>query len=276
MNDGRMVLALTGWMDGGDVSTGTVEWLAGAVDGRQIATIDPEGYYISNFPGSMEMSALFRPHVEIVEGEIQALSEPINTLMVDEKNRLLLFSGKEPNLNWRGFADRLLGFAEQAGVTRIYFVGSYAGMVPHTREPRLSTTVSEPGMKEELSAFGLRLANYEGPGSFSTYLMTRVRGRGIGMASVVAEIPSYIQGTNPKCIEAVIRKLVAILGLSVDFDELRGVTDAWEQRLNEVLQGKEELRELIGRLEASYDHEVFDTQMGDLKDWLEQQGIRVD
>ena len=27
---------------------------------------------------------------------------------------------------------------------------------------------------------------------------------------------------------------------------------------------------------SDYDHEVFDSQMGDLKDWLEQQGIRLD
>ena len=53
LSDGRMVLAFTGWMDGGDVSTGTVEWLASTLGARRVGAIDPEGYYISSFPGSI-------------------------------------------------------------------------------------------------------------------------------------------------------------------------------------------------------------------------------
>ena len=100
---------------------------------------------------------------------------------------------------------------------------------------------------------------------------TRVR-----MASLVAEIPVYIQGTNPKSIEAVLRKLAAILGLRINLDRLRKATDAWEQRLADALENEQELSEFIHKLEHDYDNEVFDTQMGDLKEWLEQRGIRVD
>ena len=64
--------------------------------------------------------------------------------------------------------------------------------------------------------------------------------------------------------------------LKVNFEELRKMGDAWEQRLNEVLEEKTELAELISKLEEGYDNEVFDTQMSDLKEWLERQGIRVD
>ena len=32
----------------------------------------------------------------------------------------------------------------------------------------------------------------------------------------------------------------------------------------------------IQKLEEDYDSDIFDTEMGDLKDWLEQQGIRLD
>ncbi|MHC4671950.1 MAG: PAC2 family protein, partial [Planctomycetota bacterium] len=56
LNEGRMILAFSGWMDGGDVSTGTVEWLIDNLDTQKVAIIDPEGFYIYNFPGSMEVS----------------------------------------------------------------------------------------------------------------------------------------------------------------------------------------------------------------------------
>jgi len=276
LSDGRMVLAFTGWMDGGDVSTGTVEWLARRLGARRVGVIDPEGFYICGFPGTMDISALFRPDVEIVDGQIRALREPANIFYSADRNYLLLFTGREPNLNWRAFADRILSFASQAGVRRMYFVGSYAGMVPHTREPRLASAVSDPAMKAELAACGIRFTSYEGPASFATYLMTRAGHYGLSMASLVAEIPAYVQGANPKCIEAVVRKVAAILGLHVRFDDLGSLTEAWEQRLSEALQDKQELHDLIGKMEESYDNEVFDTQMGDLKEWLEQKGVRLD
>ena len=96
------------------------------------------------------------------------------------------------------------------------------------------------------------------------------------MASLVAEIPVYIQGPNLRSIEAVVRKLAAILGLQLNLDDVRRAAEAWEKRLNEVLDQKDDLSTYIRKLEADYDNEVFDIQMGDLKDWLQQQGIRVD
>jgi proteasome assembly chaperone (PAC2) family protein len=276
LSDGRMVLALSGWMDGGDVSTGTVEWLVKTLDARKAAIILPEGFYIYNFPGSMEISTLFRPHTEIEDGLIKVYQTPTNIFYCDEQNDLLLFSGREPNFNWSDFADCVFSFVEQAGVSTMYFIGSVAGTVPHTREPRLISSVSDESLKPILQPYGVSFTNYEGPASFSTYLMTLANSRGVRMASLVAEIPAYVQGTNPKSIEAVIRKLAAILGLQVGFDQLRTMTDAWEKRLNEAIEREEELAGHIRKLEEDYDNEVFDTQMGDLKQWLQQRGVRVD
>src|SRR3954468_869575 len=60
LNNATLLLALTGWMDGGEVSTGTVRQIMGRREVKQIARIDPDEFYIYNFPGSMEISALFR------------------------------------------------------------------------------------------------------------------------------------------------------------------------------------------------------------------------
>jgi predicted ATP-grasp superfamily ATP-dependent carboligase len=271
-----MVLAFSGWMDGGDVSTGTVEWLVKTLGARPAAEIGPEGFYIYNFPGSMEISALFRPHTEIEDGLITAYQPPTNRFFYDQKHELLLFTGREPNFNWSDFADCLLTFASQAGVSVLYFIGSVAGAVPHSREPRLTSSVSDESLKPALEPYGIRFTSYEGPASFTTYLMTLAGGRGLRMASLVAEIPAYIQGTNPKSIAAVVRKLAALLKLQIGLDPLRDLTEAWEKRLNEVLEREQDLVKYIRKLEADYDDEVFDTQMGDLKEWLQQRGVRVD
>ena len=276
LSDGRMVLAFSGWMDGGDVSTGTVNWLVDVLNAEKAAEIDPEAFYIYNFPGSMEISALFRPHAEIEGGVVKTFEPPTNRFFCHEGSDLLLFSGKEPHLGWSQFAECIFSLASRLGVSTLYFVGSFGGLVPHTRAPRLIITVSDESLRPTVEQYGLAFADYEGPASFATYLMTRAADSNLRMISLVAEIPAYIEGTNPKCIEAVIRKLTAILGLQVNLDDLRTVSDAWEQRLNRVLKRKSDLAKHIRKLEEDYDNEVFDTQMGDLKQWLEQQGVRVD
>lgn len=276
LNDGRMVLAFSGWMDGGDVSTGTVEWLIQALQARPVATLDPEGFYIYNFPGSMEIAALFRPHTKIEDGIITALKPPGGVFFCNEAHRLILFRGKEPNLSWAAFADCIFEFASRAGVSALYFIGSVSGAAPHSRDPRLMSTVSEEHLKVTLAQAGVRFTNYEGPASFSTYLLAQAKSHGVRMVSLVAQIPAYVQGTNPKSIEAMVRKLAAVLGLQVSLDDLRSISDEWEKRLSEALREHPELLQFIRKLEEDHDNEVFDTQMGELKDWLEQRGIRVD
>src|SRR5258708_27767975 len=70
LHQGTLVLALSGWMDGGDVSTGTVQRLVDLLGARPIAEINPEEFYIYNFPGSMEVATLFRPHIRIEDRQV--------------------------------------------------------------------------------------------------------------------------------------------------------------------------------------------------------------
>src|SRR5436309_15350696 len=86
-----LVLAFTGWMDGGDVSTGTVRRLVDLLGARPIAEVDPEPFYLYNFPGSMELAALFRPHIEIEDGLIKSLDMPVGTFYCHGPANLVLF-----------------------------------------------------------------------------------------------------------------------------------------------------------------------------------------
>ncbi|MDH4240408.1 MAG: hypothetical protein OEW48_12675, partial [Phycisphaerae bacterium] len=81
---------------------------------------------------------------------------------------------------------------------------------------------------------------------------------------------------NPKCIEAMTRRLMGILGVQIDLDDLRAISDGFEKKLNDIVQEQPELANNIQKLEEDYDNEIFDSEMGDLKKWLQQQGIRLD
>jgi len=62
----------------------------------------------------------------------------------------------------------------------------------------------------------------------------------------------------------------------MELDDLRDISDEFEKKLSEVVQDQPELAGNIRKLEEDYDNEIFNNEMGDLKQWLEQQGIRLD
>ena len=258
LEQATLVLAFTGWMDGGDVSTGTVQRLVDLLSAETIAHIDPEPFYIYNFPGSMEITALFRPHIEIEEGLIKTVNLPTNRFYCHPPANLVLFIGNEPNLRWRSFGESIFHFAHQINIARILFVGSFDGSVPHTREPRLYVTCSDENMLPEMEQYGVRRSAYEGPGSFTSYLMTQASTVGIEMASLVVEIPGYLQGTNPLCIEAVTRRLSKILKLPVDLDSLRSASTQWEMDVTSAIEENDELASKVRMLEEDYDNDLLE------------------
>ena len=257
LTNATMLLALAGWMDGGLVSTGTVK---GFMDGRslvEVGQIDPDPFYIYNFPGSMEVAALFRPEVKMDDGMILEFDVPTNTIHADPAANLVFFIGKEPNLRWQGFADAIFEVANSLGVSRIIFMGSFGGTVPHTREPRMFASVSHPHLRTLLKEHGLRFSDYEGPSSFATMLLSQSAARGIEMFSLVSEIPGYLQGLNPLSIEAVTRRLSRILNVQVDMDMLRRASNDWEVQVSHAVEKDQELADTVRKLEEQYDNELI-------------------
>jgi proteasome assembly chaperone (PAC2) family protein len=257
LHHATLVLALTGWMDGGNVSTGTVQHLVSLLEAPPIAEIDPEPFHIYNIPGSMEVATMFRPHVEISDGLVTKLTLPTNTFYCHAPGNLALFVGAEPNLRWRTFGQCIFRFAREVGVQRIVFVGSFGGPVPHTRLPRLYVSCSDASLLPEMEQYAVRRTGYEGPGSFTNYLLTQAKAVGLDMVSLVAEIPGYLQGTNPASIEAVTRRLVKLLKLPLDLAPLRNASTAWELQVSQVIEENEELAETVRKLEQAYDNELI-------------------
>ena len=258
MDGATMLLALTGWMDGGLVSTGTVKHLMEARDLVEVARVEPAGFYIDSFPGSMEITALFRPHVKYDNGMIESFDMPSNEFHADPAENIAFFVGKEPNLNWVGFADCIFDVVSRLGVKRIIFMGSFGGSVPHTREPRLYGSVSERSLLPLLKQHGLKPTEYEGPGSFATYLLATAPSRGVEMLSISAEIPGYLQGANPTSIQAVTRRLAALLNLPVELARLREASTEWELQVSEIVEKDKKLASTVRKLEEQYDNELIE------------------
>ncbi len=257
LDHATMLLALTGWMDGGLVSTGTVERMMENRDLTDVARIDPDPFYIFNFPGSMEIAALFRPEVSIEAGLITEFEWPSNTFHCDPKANLVFFLGREPNLLWQQFADSIFEVAHHVGVKRIIFMGSFGGTVPHTREPRMYGSASHPHLTALLESYGMKLSDYEGPASFATLLLDQAAAHDIEMLSLVTEIPGYLQGINPLSIEAVSRRLAKILNQPLDIEDLRRASNEWETKVSEAVEKDPKLASRVRKFEQQYDNQLI-------------------
>lgn len=257
LTNATLLLALTGWMDGGQVSTGTVRHLMGRRAVREIARIEPDAFYIYNIPGDMSTAALFRPEVKYEQGVVTQFAFPQNTFACDVDANLVFFAGKEPNLRWQAFADCFFALARRVGIKRIVFIGSFGGAVPHTREPRLYGSVSHPRLKEEMLGYGVRLSDYDGPAGFSTLLLAEAPRHDIEMLSFVAEIPGYLEGLNPMSIETITRRLGRMLNVPVDLDRLRETSNEWEAQVTAAVEKDTDLAETIRKLEADYDSQLI-------------------
>lgn len=259
--DATMLVALGGWMDGGNVSTGTVRVMMGGRDSLvMIGRIDPDPFYIYSFPGNMELAAIIRPNVRIRNGVVRELDMPLNIFECDPTRNHVYFVGREPNLRWDEYASCMFEMARRTQTRRIITLGSFGGSVPHTREPRLYGAVSHKSLRPLMVEHQIRLSNYEGPAGFSSLLLAMAPQRKIEMINLVAEIPGYLQGINPLCIETVSRRLAKMLNVAIDVDALRATSNAWELEVSEVVQKDEEMTTTVRKLEEQYDNALLEEQ----------------
>lgn len=276
----RMVVGFSGWMDGGEVSTGVLRYLIEHLGSELVADITADPFYIYNVPGPLEIAGLFRPHAKIEGGVVREVREPVNQFFAAPEQALLLFEGKEPNLNWREFSACALAVAERYSVEKICFVGSVSSLMPHTRPPYYYSAVSDEALLPWVESHGLNPTDYEGPGSFVTYLSTRARDAGIPMASVVAGIPAYVQGRNEKALAASVEKLSELLSFSVDMAELQIRRQRFEAGLHAIVAKRPDLAGHIEKLERAYDDQVMpEADQGrdsELREWFEKQDIDPD
>jgi len=132
--------------------------------------------------------------------------------------------------------------------------------VPHTREPRLYGSVSDEKLKRVLEEYNIRPSDYDGPGSFSTLLLSQAPTHGIEMISLVAEIPGYLQGVNPLSIETITRRLARMLDQPIDLAALRDASNEWENQVTAAVEKDAELAATIRKLEEEYDNDLIESE----------------
>jgi proteasome assembly chaperone (PAC2) family protein len=254
-----IMIGLKGWLNAGEISTGSIDYLRHKLGARKFAHIETQGFYIYQVP-SLSPELTMRPHAQIKDGLVMKLDIPQNDFYFwqsDSDHDLILFQGVEPNLGWPEYCQIILDMARQFHAPRIYFLGAVFDQVPHTRETRIRASVSHPRLKDEFKTFA-GFTNYEGPCSFTTMLIAMGNKQDIEVAGISARTPLYIKDLNAKVCYDLLNNILTLAGFRIDLSDLRQSSEDMVERLDRAFSENSTALEELKKME-----ELFDATLGE-------------
>ncbi|GAA2053602.1 filament polymerization regulator ParJ [Nocardiopsis rhodophaea] len=241
-----LVAAFEGWNDAGEAAGTVVEHLMTAWDADELLTLEPDDYY--DFQ-------VARPRTTVVNGEHSGITWPTTRISIARPagggRDVVLVSGSEPNMRWRGFAGDLLAVARELGVRRVVLLGALLADVPHTRPVPISGVTSP---KHLLSTLHLEPAGYDGPTGIVGVLHDTFASAGIETVSLWAAVPHYVaQPPSPKATLALLRGVEDVLDVTVPLGDLIEEARAWEHGVDELASEDEDIAGYVRSLEEAKD-----------------------
>ncbi len=163
----------------------------------------------------------------------------------------LVLAGYEPDFAWDAFAAALLAFVEEYGVSNVTWVHAIPMPVPHTRP--IGTTVS--GTRTELTeAHSVWQPHTQVPSTAGHLLEYRLAEAGVQVAGFVLLVPHYLGDTEyPAAALAALDSLTVANGLVFTGEELREENREYLSKVQDQVNGSEELSRMVEGLEERYD-----------------------
>lgn len=178
------------WADAGSTSSGLPEYLVQTTGAKTIGSIQSEGFYLFQFPGTHD---LLRPVVKFKNGYPESLHTHRNDYFYAPKSQpgVVFFLGDEPHINIEGYCAAFFQAARQLGVKRIIGMGGVYGELPFDKERSISCIYSLPHLKEALQNLAVTFSDYHGGASIESVLCKRAGEQGIEFISFYAFVPVY-------------------------------------------------------------------------------------
>jgi proteasome assembly chaperone (PAC2) family protein len=242
-----MLVALSGWVDGGLAGGGALAAVAEQLEAaRAFGTID-----LSDLVDLQQT----RPTVNLLDGTTRSVSWPSVDLVAGRVGRdVVLVAGPEPSIRWREFTEQLVDAAQRLDVQMAVTLGGMPAPVSHRRPVSVLATASSRSVAQEVGA--LR-ADYVGPTGVQTVLQVALGEVGIPAVGLWAQVPHYVAGTpSPPAIRALLERLRDVAGIEVDLHSLDEQSDVYAEKVEEGLSERPDVAEMVLQLEAHGDDDL--------------------
>ncbi len=239
----RAVLAWEGWNDACDAASGAAAFILGQYESEPFAVLEPEEFY--DFQSS-------RPKIEIADGKNRRINWPATRFYAieipDEERDLVVVVGEEPNLRWKTYARLVAQVLTETDVEQALTLGAFLAQVAHTVPVPLIGVATDPSLVAE---YQLATSDYEGPTGIAGVMLEAFREIGMPALSIWAAVPHYLAANpNPKAMLALLDRMAATFGITIDATELTRVAEEFQSRVNEAMAENESFVSYVRRLEA--------------------------
>ncbi len=249
----HLVAGLTGFADAGSAVSQFSQYLLDTLDVREVAAFDTDALldYRARRP------VIFFDQDHLTEYTPLKLSL---YLVKDELGQpFLLLTGFEPDFQWERFSEAVLQLVDKYKVKDTTWVHAIPMPVPHTRPIGVTVSGNRLDLIDSLSVWKPRT---QAPGNALHLLEFRLSELGHPTAGFVLLIPHYLADTEyPLAAVAALENISAATGLIFPTESLREENRAFLAKVDDQVEGNQELQRLVGTLEARHDSYMEDNPL---------------
>ena len=240
-----LIAAFSGWNDASEVATWSARYLVQQWAAPRFADIDSEEFYVFTEA---------RPQVRLDRAGQRQIDWPANELYFHRSPRagrdFVILIGIEPHLKWRAFANTILEVVRQYDVKIVFTLGGLLAAVPHSAPARLTASSTDPALADRLDDLRTRGTGYQGPTGILGVLNSLCTKEGIATASVLGNVPHYLQATpNFKVAAALLRRLDQALDLKLNLASADALATRFEGQVAEAIARSPEVESYVHQLE---------------------------
>jgi len=192
-----------------------------------------------------------------------------------QRHDLLLFIGEaQPPLGKLAFCHRLIEYAKEHGVKRVFTFAAMATQMHPMHESRVfGVTTTREGLNE-LQQLELSLLEDGHIGGLNGILLGVAGEMGLEGTGLLGEIPHiFSQFSFPKASLAVLRVFTTIAGIDLEFDELSQQASMMDQQLGRLLT---QLENRLAERSESEEEPAFQPEMPEQGAGSDEDRLRIE
>jgi hypothetical protein len=241
----HLVAGLTGFTDAGSAVTQFSDHLLDTLDVREIVTFDTDA--LLDYRARRPIMTFVQDHLTDYKPAKLSLY-----LAKDELGQeFLLLTGFEPDFQWERFSQAIIQLVQRYRVKDTTWVHAIPMPTPHTRP--IGVTVS--GNRTELvDSMSIWKPSTQLPSNALHLVEYRLAELGHPTAGFVLLVPHYLADTEyPMAAITALESISAATGLIFPTEQLREENRDFIAKVEDQVEGNQELQRLVGTLEARHD-----------------------